>query len=100
MELITTFDTWSDLPIANSQIYYRAVQLSSPSVNRIAGLTRLPDGRLQFQFAGVAGRTYVIEASTNLLNWQTIGTNASPVNFTTPLGATEPYRFFRLKTHP
>jgi hypothetical protein len=100
IELTGTFDTWTGLPTATPQVFYRAVQLPSPSVNRIGGVTRLEDGRLQFQFTGMAGRNYVIEASTDLLNWQAIGTNAAPISFTTPLGFTAPYRFFRTKNAP
>ena len=100
VELTGAFYTWTDLPAASSQVYYRAVQLALPSDNFIGGLARLGGGRLQFQFPGVPGRTYVIQASTNLIDWQAVGTNTAPVSFITPAGEATPYRFFRLKSAP
>ena len=68
--------------------------------NHIRGLTLTPDGRLLFQFPGVAGRSYVVEASTQLPVWQAIATNTAPVRFSTPLESPPPYRYFRLRSMP
>jgi len=38
---------------------------------------------------------YVVEASTNLIAWQTISTNVAPIEFTDPI-TNLPARFYRL----
>jgi hypothetical protein len=40
----------------------------------ISAMTRQSNGNVLLQFAGVSGVTYVVEASTNLLDWEAIGT--------------------------
>jgi len=42
-------------------------------------------GRVQFDFTGANGRSYVIQASTNLTDWQNVRTNVGlngPITFT------------------
>jgi hypothetical protein len=31
------------------------------------------DGKIQLRFSSAAGQTYIVEASTNLVNWEIIG---------------------------
>ena len=38
-------------------------------------LERNPDGTVQFTFTGTSGRTYITEASTDLISWTPISTN-------------------------
>src|ERR1700722_14771405 len=52
------------------------------SVN-ITGLATLADGTTEISFAGIPGRTYLIQAATNLtptITWTTIGTNTAGTN--------------------
>jgi hypothetical protein len=47
-------------------------------------ITQLPGGRVQFDFTGATGQDYVVQASTNLTDWQSIRTNAGmggPITF-------------------
>ena len=47
------------------------------TVNKAGAITpvnRLTNGHIQVRFAGIPGRTYRIQASTDLLNWVDIGT--------------------------
>jgi len=57
------------------------------------------NGLAQFSFSAVPGQSYEIQASTNLVNWQTLSslmaTNA-PVFFTDPSFANYPRRFYRV----
>jgi mono/diheme cytochrome c family protein len=55
----------------------------------------------QFQVgvAGIAGDTYVLEGSTNLINWTPLGTNVAPANdfnLYDTNAVNYPYRFYRV----
>src|ERR1051325_7972877 len=43
----------------------------------ISNLTTLPDGNMQIQSSGIPGQIYLLQASTNLSAWTTIGTNTA-----------------------
>jgi len=62
-----------------------------------------PDGSLQLMASGQAGATYVIETSTNLVNW-TAFTNLVATNGVLQLSfvppANDPQRFFRARSGP
>lgn len=83
--------------------FYRAVVCDAANGLRIGTITQLPSGQVQLDFDGVVGRSYVIQASTNLLNWQDLGTVTAAIGrliYTTADGPRSPYRFFRLKSAP
>ena len=72
---------------------------SGASGLQIGTITQLANGRVQFDFTGASGRSYVIQASTNLTDWQTIRTNAGvggPVTFTDSF-ANFTRRFYRVR---
>jgi hypothetical protein len=59
----------------------------------------LPNEQLQLDFTAVPGSNYVLEATTNFINWTPISTNAAPTNelFLVDPGATNyPYRYYRV----
>ena len=61
------------------------------------------DGSISFQFEGVHGRTYVIEASDDLQNWEVLKafTNVSgPAAFKEFLAKTHHARFYRTREVP
>ncbi len=62
------------------------------------GSAVVPNYPAQFQFSGVDGAAYVVQASTNLQDWQAIGT-FYPTNgafqFTDPSGDSNGFRFYR-----
>ena len=65
---------------------------------RINSLLRHADGSSQLRFTGAPGQVYLIEASADLLNWETIGT-ASELeagSFEFQDAATIPSRFYRV----
>lgn len=46
---------------------------------------------------GVAGYSYVVEATTNFSAWTPVATNVSPFSYTNIMSTNFPYRFFRAK---
>ncbi len=54
------------------------------------------NGLVQISGGGATGLTYQVQISTNLVNWQTIATNPSPVVFTDPTTNARA-RFYRLR---
>jgi hypothetical protein len=58
----------------------------------------LPGGQFQLGLFGVSNNTYVLQASTNLINWTPVSTNTatnSTFNLTDPNAQTFPTRFYR-----
>jgi len=74
-------------------------RISYEDRSRIAWLRQLPDNRVQLHASGSALPAYVLQASTNLLDWQPVATNIlSAAEFdvydVVPPGS--PQRFYRL----
>ena len=60
----------------------------------------LPDQQFQMGLYGVAGGNYVLQATTNFINWTPISTNAAmanPLNLLDPRATNFPYRFYRVQ---
>ena len=53
--------------------------------------------RMQFTVSGITGGTYVVEASTNLVNWSAIITNITTFTNTDIAVTNYPYRFYRAR---
>jgi hypothetical protein len=73
--------------------FYRAILYTYPW----AALTiaRYPTNAFLLSVNGVADRSYVLERSTNLLNWSPVLTNVSPFNCVEAATAGIPMRFYR-----
>jgi uncharacterized repeat protein (TIGR03806 family) len=59
----------------------------------------LLNGQFQLGVAGVVNNTYVLEASTNLINWTPLSTNTATTNIfnlTDPAAASYPFRFYKI----
>ena len=59
---------------------------------------RFTNGTFVLQLAGTPGRSYALQASTNLLNWIWLSTNvpvATPFTITDPSATNYTYRFYR-----
>ena len=88
-----------------SHRFYRAVLCDSMSgaplsmVEQPGAVERLADGRIRFDFTGAAGQSYVIQASTNLVQWEGISSSlsGSAIQFTDPGTTNWPYRFDRVR---
>lgn len=58
----------------------------------------LTNGVVHLFFAGTSGQTYVLQASTNLVNWESVATNVAPAGvfeMVDPSAANFRYRFYR-----
>ena len=101
IQATTDFKTWVNVqtnnteeallpfadPAAGGQLhrFYRALVCDLASGFQIGTITQLAGGRVQFEFTGANGRSYVIQASTNLTQWENVRTNAGlsgPITFT------------------
>jgi hypothetical protein len=60
----------------------------------------LGDGKINFQVTGGAGSSYVIESSTNLVNWTPLQTNVAPFAFGWTTTANASGEFFRAASLP
>ena len=58
-------------------------------------LTASSAGQFSFTVSGDAGQQYVVQASTNLLDWDSLQTNAAPFLFTDSDAAGFNQRFYR-----
>jgi hypothetical protein len=66
---------------------------------QVGMITQLPNRRVQFDFTGAGGRSYVIQASTNLTDWLSLRTNAGlngPITFIDSF-ANYTRRFYRVR---
>jgi hypothetical protein len=57
------------------------------------------NGEFQLNFLGVPGQTYVLQGSSNLVNWVPLNTNVAATNlfqFTDPGAGGLPHRFYRV----
>ena len=60
-------------------------------------------GQFQIQLQGLAGKTYIFQASTNLTNWVPISTNTASADlfqFVDPSSTNYPYQFYRALEAP
>lgn len=58
----------------------------------------LSGGQFSFTLAGVAGQAYVVQASTNLLDWIPVQTNTAPFTFVDAKAAGFSRRFYRARS--
>ncbi|HEY5233799.1 MAG TPA: hypothetical protein VIK35_09730, partial [Verrucomicrobiae bacterium] len=86
---------------AYHQRFFRALLTvsSSPSSASLSPPT-IADGQISFTVSGTVGQLYVLQASTNLVNWVAIETNAVPFTFSAPVTAAYIQRFFRALAWP
>lgn len=78
----------------------------SPEISETAGVVAqaagwlsaavgLPAGQFGFALSGTTGGQYVVQASTDLMNWVALQTNVAPFNFVDSNAAGFPRRFYR-----
>ena len=67
---------------------------------RFTAVKHQPNGRVQLQFSAEPGRVYIVEASTNLVDWEKIGVamdqGDGTFTFEDANAAQFPNRFYRL----
>ena len=95
VETNTSPFTFEELKMGEySQRFFRTY-----TVPAAATVVALPETNRQFNFTvtGTPGLEYVVEASTNLIDWSPVLTKASPFTFVDSDMAKYPQRFFRTK---
>lgn len=78
------------------------VHVINPTPVTISAPAALAAGQFQFSYTADIGLTYVVEISTNLLDWQPVATNtanANPATFT-DANATGGSAFYRVRRQP
>ena len=93
-----------DIEAVNYQArFYRAVSVDGGAGGQISGASLLGGNQLTFGYATTAGRTYILQASTNLTGWDNLTTNVaagSLLNFTNLISPIVPSQFFRVLEVP
>jgi len=72
-----------------------ALSVYTSAASTLSALAFVPGVGAQFNVNGVPGLQYAVQASTNLIQWDNLGTNTAPFSFFDPSSATLPKRFFR-----
>jgi hypothetical protein len=76
---------------------------TEPQPMQIGGVQKSPDGHLSFQIHGAPSQFFVLQASTNLVNWENVSTNQcvdSVFNFTEPATTGAAAKFYRVAPWP
>lgn len=83
--------------------FYRAVQVDTAVGGQIIAVNLSAGNEMTFGYATAPGRTYILQASTNLSGWDNLTTNLAPgslLNFTNLISPALPRQFFRILESP
>jgi hypothetical protein len=78
---------------SNEAVY--TIPLSASNQPALLTSVNNSNGQFSFTLSGAAGNSYVIEASTDLVNWSPVFTNVAPFTFTIPINSQYSQQFFR-----
>jgi hypothetical protein len=93
-------------PLASSTIaahYAAALQVESHALPEIVAEQIETDGSVQLSVRGSSGSLYILQASTDLINWSALNTNlatTATIELTDPGAASFPARFYRVVEIP
>ena len=76
-------------PFSNEAVY------TVPTFAATLAVSPGSDGGFSFSVSGISGYDYVVESSTDLINWVPVQTNTAPFTFTDPNAAETPQCFYR-----
>jgi hypothetical protein len=83
--------------------FYRAVPVATPDGESIESLALNAGGFITFDYPTIPGREYVLQASTNLVDWSNMDTNVAAAfsqTFTNLVDPAYAERFFRVAEQP
>jgi hypothetical protein len=109
--------SWSDVPVGTHDLSVRAtddrgatatsqpvtITVTMPAPLALGAMTMLPEGAFEFQVSGQAGGRFLIEASTNLTDWTSLGAYPAPtgvLDFKDVQSTNLNYRFYRVLYGP
>jgi plastocyanin len=100
-----TFSTAGNFPYHCSAHSYMTGSVLVKSTNQpptLSGETMNANGRFQFVINGAVGETYLVQASTNSMAWQTIQTVPATNQVTSfkDTAAPQAHRFYRVQLSP
>jgi hypothetical protein len=86
--------------VAQSRLFYRAVFLTqidntSARLTQPQNTNQSTNNLFNFTVIGLSGRNYIVQTSTDLINWSPIYTNAAPFTFQFTNGMTQTQQFYR-----
>ena len=96
-------DSFLDFMDLDAHLFPRRFYRALPMGGVLGSVASLDGMQFTYRLLGVTGRSYVIQASTNMQTWTDLTTNVAAdgsVSLTNALNGTFPYRFFRLKSGP
>ena len=92
----TTYDIYGNESDYSNETTYQTLPASGETG---AGVMLTPavqaGGQFGFSISGTAGTVYIVQASTDLVNWTSVQTNIAPFNFVDTNVAGFKQRFFR-----
>jgi len=90
--------TFMDLKAGNfAARFYRAVTPAGPPTQPQLNSLQLLNAAMATAVTGMSGQTYIVEASTNLVNWVPICTNSGSFRFADPGATGYGWRFYRAR---
>jgi hypothetical protein len=94
---------WTNVNISGntSPINSNTVNLAvPPAESATLGSTAYGNGRYAFVVSGASGYKYMVQASTDLVNWVSIQTNTAPFTFVDTNAGQFSQRFYRSVSNP
>lgn len=91
----TSYDAAGDESGYSDEVMYTATNQIVASAATLAPAVSSVAGQFSFTVSGAAGSQYVVQASTDLINWITLGTNVSPFTMVDSNAAAYPHRYYR-----
>src|ERR1017187_9744291 len=79
----------------NPRSPFNALQIVPIDVTPVLSNPSYASGQFHFFLNGATNSTYIILASTNLVNWFPVSTNKAPAQVTNSPPANTPHRFYR-----
>ena len=95
VDVVVTNADFQPVVLTNGFAYVAPVFISAPRQGAPPATGNINAFIFTVGGAGMPGCNFVIECSTNLVNWQPLQTNPTPFTFTDTNAANDPLRFYR-----